>query len=85
MTNVVGINGEVVHQVGEPNATLIEILEDLVVLAKEGRLQSFVGTGFVAGGERLTVWGPLHPNVYEMRGAIAWLESEYVDRVSGDV
>lgn len=64
----------------EPNQALVDMLADLLDDAKSGRLQSFVGTGFMADGARVGAWGDTHPNVYEMLGAISWLEHEYVHR-----
>lgn len=64
----------------ESDATLVRMLEDLLERAKSGDLRSFVGTGFVADGGRLAFWADWHPSVYEMRGALAWLETEYVHR-----
>lgn len=56
------------------------MLEDLLAKAKDGTLQSFVGTGFIVDGQRLALWHDTHENVYEMLGALAWLEREYVWR-----
>lgn len=82
MSKVVGIKGPVPPALtGEPNEGLIAALRDVLEMAESGRLQSFIGTGFVAGGERLSIYGGPHPNVYEMLGAINWLEHEYVARI----
>lgn len=64
----------------EPRESLVRALQELLVLAQAGRLQSFVGTGFMSDGARMSFWSDHHPNVYEMRGAIAWLQDEYVAR-----
>ena len=63
-----------------PNRSLIESLRDLLGRAERGELQSFIGTGFTTDGMRAAVWADHHCNVYEMLGAIAWLEHEYVSR-----
>lgn len=81
MSNVVAL-GAMPPQAGEPQAALVSCLEDALALAKEGRLQSFVGTGFTSGGDRLTVWFDTHPDVFQMLGSLAWLEHEYVSRRS---
>lgn len=82
MTNVVGLDGKAPppRLTGEPNPSLIDALRDMLRMAESGELQSFIGTGFVADGNRLSIWFNNHPNVYEMLGAIAWLEHEYVAR-----
>ncbi len=66
---------------GRPDEALVKVLENLLSRAKSGQLQSLIATGFLGNGERVAAWGGQHENVYEMRGAIAWLENEYVDRV----
>ena len=64
----------------EPNQALIRGMRDLLQMAEDGRLQSFIGTGFMADGARLSSWFDAHPNVYEMLGSIAWLHAEYIGR-----
>jgi len=84
MSKVVGINGPIPSALtGEPNEGLVGALRDLLEMAETGRLQSFVGTGFVMSGDRVSIWGGPHGNVYEMLGSIAWLEHEYVARTTG--
>jgi hypothetical protein len=85
MSNVVALDGGRVPQTGEPNEALIHVLEDALVMARTGKLQSFIGTGFLAEGGRVALWAGDHPNVYEMLGSIAWLEHEYVDRISSNI
>ena len=85
MSNVVGITGDVPSALtGEPNLGLVGALRDMLAMAETGQLQSFIGTGFTIDGNRASVWGGPHGNVYEMLGAIAWLEHEYVARITGD-
>lgn len=85
LSNVVGIDGGAppARLTGAPNPGLVCALEDMVEMARRGELQSFIGTGFVADGARLAIWFNSHPNAYEMLGAIAWLEHEYVAKQSG--
>lgn len=64
----------------EPNQALVAALRDLLGMAEDGRLQSFIGTGFFADGSRAAAWVDHHPNVYEMLGALAWLQAEYINR-----
>lgn len=81
MTNIVtmpGVNRESIT--GEPSEMVIAICRDLLEMAEDGRLQSMVGTGFLADGSRIGIWADAHTNVYEMLGAINWLEHEYVER-----
>ena len=85
MTNVVSLSGNQPSQLGEPRQALIDALTDALEMAKAGRLQSFIGTGFTADGNRLACWGGHHENVYEMLGAINWLEHEYVIRQTNGV
>lgn len=80
---VVGLFGQRVSVKGEVNHALCQILTDLLAKAESGELLCLVATGFVADGGRLTAWADNHPNVYEMQGAISWLQHEYVARVTG--
>ncbi len=64
----------------EVNESLCNILSDLLQRAEAGELQSLIASGFTADGMRLAVWADQHPNVYEMLGALAWLQVEYVHR-----
>lgn len=77
---VVSLFGERPPELGEPNEALIRMLEDMLDMASAGRLQSLVGTGFTAEGNRLAMWCDTHPDVYQMLGSIAWLHAEYVQR-----
>lgn len=83
--NVVGLHGRQPPQLGQPNPALVDLLGDLLELAKTGRLQSLIATGFAADGARIGVWGDAHTNVYEMLGALTWLQAEYIRRHSDDV
>lgn len=65
----------------EPNPVLIEGLKKVLAMAEEGTLQSFVGTGFLADGQRLSLWGPPHRDIYQMAGSIEWLAAEYRHKV----
>ncbi|MBX5238626.1 hypothetical protein [Rhizobium sp. NLR22b] len=80
MSNVISLNGGTPAACGEPQEGLVKLLEQLLDMARAGHLQSFVGTGFASDGARVSMWGGLHENVYEMLGAIAWLQHEYVER-----
>jgi hypothetical protein len=64
----------------EPNAGLIAALQDLLNMAETGQLQSFVGTGFTRDGLRAATWADFHSDVYQMLGALAWLQAEYIHR-----
>ncbi|MCZ3377425.1 hypothetical protein [Rhizobium sp. AG207R] len=85
MSNVTSLFGERPPQLGEPNEALVRMLEDVLQMAKSGRLQSMIATGFTEEGNRLSLWSGDHPNVYEMLGALSWLQHEYVDRINGRV
>lgn len=79
MSNVRALPGSVAPT-SEPNTALVQMLRDMLVMAEDGRLRSFIGTGFCADGARLAMWADAHPNVYEMLGAIAWLQAEYLHK-----
>ncbi|TBE67421.1 hypothetical protein [Rhizobium ruizarguesonis] len=82
MSNVISLTGVTPSAVGEPRDGMIKALEDLLEMAKAGQLQSFIGTGFVSDGGRVSFWGGHHENVYEMLGALSWLQHEYVERTT---
>lgn len=65
------------------NDELVSLLRNMLERAESGELQSFVGTGFCTDGMRLACWADTHTNVYEMLGALAWLQHEYVRRHAG--
>lgn len=79
VTNVRALPGVQVPS-SEPNPQVVGMCRKLLDMAEDGRLQSFVGTGFTADGARLALWADTHGNVYEMLGAIGWLQHEYVNR-----
>lgn len=79
MHKVVALPGSKVPTT-EPNPELISMIKAVLEHAEEGRLQSFVATGFMADGARLGVWADTHPNVYEMLGSLSWLQAEYIRR-----
>lgn len=66
-----------------PNPDLVEMMRSLLERAESGDLQSFIGTGFSADGSRVAAWGDAHSNIYEMQGALVWLQHEYVHRHTG--
>lgn len=63
-----------------PNGALVRGIRDALARAERGELQSFIGTGFCADGCRFALWGDTHDNVYEMAGALTWLQAEYIHR-----
>ena len=80
-TNVVALPGSAVPEQG-PRPELVAMLRDVLAMAEDGRLQSFVGTGFCADGCRMSVFASVHPSGYELVGSIEFLKSEYMDRVT---
>jgi hypothetical protein len=78
--NVVSLFGERPPELGEPNEALVRCLEGMLDMAKSGRLQSMIATGFTCEGNRMVMWADHHPDVYQMLGALAWLQHEYVHR-----
>jgi hypothetical protein len=85
VSNVTSLFGEKPPELGAPNEALIHMLEDVLAMAKSGRLQCMIATGFTMEGNRLSLWSGEHPNVYEMLGSLSWLQHEYVDRIQGRV
>jgi hypothetical protein len=79
MTNVTAMPG-CRAATGEPNEVLVKCLKNALERAESGELQSIVATGFTNEGLRFSMWADHHINVYEMLGAISWLEHEYVHR-----
>lgn len=80
MSNVKSLPGLRVPGHAEPDPALIATIKGLLERAEAGELQSFIGTGFMADGCRISTWVDRHENVYEMLGSIAWLQAEYVNR-----
>jgi len=64
-----------------PNPTTVKVLEKLLAMAQTGRLQTFIGTGFSDDNQRVSFINAAHDNVYEMAGAIVWLQAEYLDLI----
>lgn len=66
----------------EPRKDLVSAIEKLLEMAKDGRLRSMICTGFCADGSRMSAFsGDWNADVYSMRGALAWLEDEFADRI----
>ncbi len=80
MSNVVGLPGMGNAPTSEPNEKLVANLRDLLNMAETGQLRSFIGTGFIHEGLRVATWGDFHDDVYQMLGALSWLQHEYVHR-----
>lgn len=78
MSDVISLQTGKTVEIAEPCQSLIDAIKDLLEMAESGRLQSFVGTGFLADGMRVSVWADFHDNTYEMLGSIAWLQAEYI-------
>ncbi|OYY20905.1 MAG: hypothetical protein B7Y69_09320 [Sphingobacteriia bacterium 35-40-8] len=81
MTNVITLGGQPVKPM-EPNQTVIYVLRSLLAMAESGQLQTYIGTGFTEDGLRVSTWADFHPNTYEMLGSLAWLQAEYIKRVT---
>jgi hypothetical protein len=67
----------------KPNEGLIGAIRQLLAMAESGQLQSYIGTGFTSDGLRLATWADSHEDRYQMLGALAWLQHEYVHRHTG--
>lgn len=78
-----GMTAPCLDQYAPPNDALVSCLEDMLSMAKEGTLQSLIGTGFSRDGMRVSIWSDFHEDVYQMLGSLAWLQAEYVRRHEG--
>lgn len=78
--NVHALPGLRAPQIGEPNESLVAVCRDLLARAESGSLQSLIATGFSSEGSRLALWADAHDNFYEMLGALASLQAEYLHR-----
>lgn len=84
MSNVSALPGATVPT-GEPDTSMVKLLRGVLKMAESGELRSIVMTGFVASGDCMSGFaGDLDSDVYKMRGAIMWLDTEYTDRVLGN-
>ena len=69
----------------EADPGLVKALADVFRMARDGQLKSFIGTGFTMDGLRMTVrGGPIGADISQMLGALAWLQHEYVARITGN-
>lgn len=80
MNNVHVLPG-VTAPTSEPNQALIAAIEDILLSAKSGELQSLFATGFRADGLRMSCMFP-HSNVYEVVGSIEWLKHQYINTMT---
>jgi hypothetical protein len=78
MTKVTALRGATVPT-DEPNEPLIAAIKDILADAESGRLQSFVGAGFLSDGLRMSCIISNHPNVYEVIGSIEMLKHDYIN------
>lgn len=78
--NVTPLHSGIRTPTSEPNSALVKMLRDALAMAEDGRLQSFIGTGWLADGNRVSTVADFHQNVYAMLGAIEMLKQEYLAR-----
>lgn len=84
-TNVARLPGSPVVT-RERSEALCASLRRALEMAEAGELQSFVGAGFTVYNMRAAVWCPGEGrSVYETLGSLAWLQHEYVNRVTEDL
>lgn len=62
----------------EPNENIIKALEELLDMAKDGRLQSYIGTGYLNDGLSMTTWLDYHADIFQMLGSLEWLKIRYI-------
>lgn len=80
MDNVAPLHSGINLKSQKPNEAVIAAMRNLLDMAEDGRLQSFIGTGYVNDGNRVAIWCDFHQNVYEMLGALEWMKAEYIHR-----
>lgn len=80
MSNVTTLPGIKPPMTGKPNQALVSALKATLAMAERGELQSLLATGFVVDGGRYSFVGDYHENIYEMLGALVWLQGEYQAR-----
>lgn len=81
MSNVISLSGGTVEP-SKPNQSLIDALRAVLANAESGQLQSYIGTGFTNDGLRVSTWCNTHDDIYQMLGSLAWLQAEYIKRVT---
>ena len=73
---------EVADEKPEVDESFVEALEQMVSLAKEGKLHCFVGSGFTTDEHRITFWGGRwYDDQYRCLGSLQWLVQEYTMRI----
>lgn len=80
MSNVAPLHSGINVPTREPNEGLVKALRELLIMAEDGRLQAYIGTGFLADGLRISTWCDFHDDTYQMLGSLEWLKVEYVRR-----
>ena len=80
MADIVSFNGAVAEPLGDPQADVIEILEDLLASAKAGQVQGFAYTAVYLGGDIDENWGG-GSSIFTMLGAIHLLARSFTDAV----
>jgi len=64
----------------KPNESIIKLLEDILIDAKNGDIVEFVGVALNRGGCVMSAYGGDRENVYKMLGAIEATKQEYMCR-----
>lgn len=83
MTNVLPMPGlKNPSEMPTPNQELIEAIRQVLAMAESGQLQCYIGAGFTCDGLRIATWGTDHDDKYQMLGSLAWLQAEYIRRLS---
>lgn len=80
MSNVCPLHDGISAPERAPNESLVQALESLLEMARDGRLQSYIGTGFTQDGLRVSTWCDHHDDIYQMLGSLEWIKAEYVHR-----
>ena len=77
MSNVMVLPGVKPPVTGTVNIGLVNLLESMLEKARLGELQSLIGTGYLVDGCRLSFFADQHEDIYQMLGALVWLQAEY--------
>lgn len=78
MNNVKSLHGTPIPT-SKPNEMLVSALKDILSDAESGRLQSFIGAGFLSDGLRMSCVINTHPNAYEVIGSIEMLKLDFIN------
>ena len=81
MSETSSISARRLYPAGEPNASLIALLEQMLDEAKSGELQTFMGVGVTANGSMLKCFSrAAHREYFVHLGALEDLKHDFIKR-----